>query len=391
MQEEELRAHCKWAWPQEQTTKIDVCKISSGTLENSPGGYFVDGVKAQCDDFTCVTTAGTLFLHSTSLTIINSWTTNTKIVTGGLCTPLYCINPSTMTLYKVAQNLPALPDWPTGYISVTGEHIYIKALYPNTTSSRGKRDTAEDIEKIMYLEEETIRLGHKTSMLCNLIKQLKTLFWMSSGAGPSTLARELLNTTLITAETRGSHLLVWRCKRVAEWSPANTSLCHYHPKVTYKINKTSIASEGYLNPHTNEIEKRSQLGPCKTHYIVHQNNLTMLRNGSMSVVEDHHLVMKISSAGSMGAYTPPSWEGTMTQVVEHEAPPLTYDDLGDYNPAEETLGSLIGHIHVRDKTTLTIITILILMSLLIIYPIWKLKQEVILIKKHQEFIARRMR
>ena len=97
-----------------------------------------------------------------------------------LYAPQYCIRPSTMTLYKMLREIPKIQGWEHGYVRIAGELIYIKKK-----ESRVKRDTSEDIEKIMYLEEEALRLSHQTKMLCHIIKQLSTLFWLASGPEPT--------------------------------------------------------------------------------------------------------------------------------------------------------------------------------------------------------------
>lgn len=169
---------CQWKWPQETTTIHNVCKISTGTLENSASGYCVNRLKATCDDYTCKTDVGSIFIHTTSIATLDMKAASSKIETDALCTSDYCIVPSSMSLYKAERILPGIEGWYSGFVSTTGEVIYLKNNPKGGSSqqSRSRIDTPEDIKKIMYLEEESLRLGHKTDMLCHIIQQLKTLF-----------------------------------------------------------------------------------------------------------------------------------------------------------------------------------------------------------------------
>lgn len=145
-------------------------------------------------------------MHTTSLDALNTKEALTETIEDALCTPLYCIAPSKMTLYKAKKPLTCPPGWETSFLSTTGEIIHLKKR-----TNRNKRDTSEDIEKITYLEEETARLTHRTDMLYHIIQQLRTLFWMASGVEPAVLGRRALNRQNIVAESRDSALLVWGC------------------------------------------------------------------------------------------------------------------------------------------------------------------------------------
>ncbi|CAG5030429.1 unnamed protein product [Parnassius apollo] len=47
---QDLLKLCEWAGPTSVSVNKKVCKISSGTMENSPGGFFVEGARASCLD-----------------------------------------------------------------------------------------------------------------------------------------------------------------------------------------------------------------------------------------------------------------------------------------------------------------------------------------------------
>ncbi|CAG5030414.1 unnamed protein product [Parnassius apollo] len=98
----------------------------------------------------------------------------------------------------------------------------------------------------MYLEEETLRLAKDTKMLCHIITQLKTLFWMSSESAPTTLARQLLSKDNVVAEADGPILMVWGCNIVNRWEFVSSPLCHLHPKISYWISDDPSANHtGY--------------------------------------------------------------------------------------------------------------------------------------------------
>ncbi|CAG5057119.1 unnamed protein product [Parnassius apollo] len=194
---QDLLSLCEWAWPSSVTTSKKVCRRSMGMMENSPGGYFIEGAKASCKDYTCWTDSGVLFVHTSALHQLEERSQTSKLITDALCTSSYCIDPSSMTLYKVQETAIPGEGWDSGFISITGEMVRLRWIPPKTNPKprRTQRDTSEDIQKIMYLEEETLRLSRDTRILCHIISQIKTLFWMSSSSAPTTLASYWTRTT----------------------------------------------------------------------------------------------------------------------------------------------------------------------------------------------------
>lgn len=170
--------------------------------------------------------------------------------------------------------------------------------------ARKRRDTTEDIAKIMYLEEESMRLDHQTKMLCHIIKQLRTLFWLTSGPKPTIMARNLLGRNKIVAEMRENLLLVWGCNTVDTWHPILSSLCYEHMPVLYRITEVPDAERtGYLDITTQEIMRSSSVAPCRTHYL-----------GDINGTFPH---LRQSPSSGNTSFNPPSWERETTEAANH--------------------------------------------------------------------------
>lgn len=381
----ELLANCVWAWPKETTTTTKVCRVDVGTLENSPSGYYIDGVRAQCLEYTCTTDHGAIFVHTTSLGSLDAQTAQTEIVGDALCTPLYCIRPSTMVLYKKARDSPLLEGWEQSWISTTEETIHMKRRQSDP-GRRKKRDSDTDIKKIMYLEEESLRFSHQTKMLCHIIKQLRTLFWLASGQEPTVLARDVLNRPNIVAEVKESLLLVWGCNTVTKWEPRPTKVCYEHLPITYYLEeKPGVEMSGYLETTTQEILRASSHAPCRTYYLGDSDsNLIRVYNGSKTRMNMTFPHIRLSPSSGNTTFNPPSWERETTEASNHKVIPITQTDMGTYNPEEETLGSMIHHLHNRDLMPMIIAGVTILMWMFVLAPIWKLKREVNEIRSRQD-------
>lgn len=89
-EEKDLIYTCTWAWPKEVATSQKACKITSGYLENSAGGYYVDGIKADCKEYTCYTDSGSTFLHTTSISTLDLDSAEVIIKDNAICTSTYC-------------------------------------------------------------------------------------------------------------------------------------------------------------------------------------------------------------------------------------------------------------------------------------------------------------
>ncbi|CAG5030423.1 unnamed protein product [Parnassius apollo] len=160
-----------------------------------------------------------------------------------------------MTLYKVSGLVAPIAGWDPGFTSVTGETMLFKWKKSTThLYRRHTRDTAEDIQKIMYLEEETLRLAKDTKMLCHIITQLKTLFWMSSESAPTTLARQLLSKDNVVAEADGPILMVWGCN-----IETGGSLCppHYTTSTRRSVNGYQMTPQQITLDTRSQLQKRS--------------------------------------------------------------------------------------------------------------------------------------
>lgn len=183
----------------------------------------------------------------------------------------------------------------SGFTSTTGETIYIRGKDKGPSTNRVRRDTEEDIKKIMYLEEEAMRVGHMTDMLCHITQQLRTLFWMSSGTEPTILARKALQKSNIVAEARDRVLLVWGCNTVDRWDPVPTSVCYDWPTVSYWTKESPLENRtGHLDPHTHEIHARSTRSPCKTIYLERNGSLASLTNGSLTILNGSYPYLRLS-------------------------------------------------------------------------------------------------
>ncbi|CAG4957214.1 unnamed protein product [Parnassius apollo] len=143
-----------------------VCQVSTGSLENSPGGYYVDGVKAECANYVCQTDTGLIFIHSSPLEQLEDRDQSYHIADHALCTNKFCIDPSSMFLYKAKQTVKSPAGWDATFVCTTGETLTIQVLrQAESRSGLVKRDTSTAVRKIMYLEEETARLSLETKTL----------------------------------------------------------------------------------------------------------------------------------------------------------------------------------------------------------------------------------
>lgn len=206
---------------------------------------------------------------------------------------------------------------------------------------------------------------------------MRTLFWMSSGAEPTILARRALKRSNIVAEVRGSVLLIWGCNTVDKWEPITSKFCHEYPLVSYwtQEDPTSVKT-GHLDPHTQEIIALSPLSSCKTHFLYMSNTLVSVYNGSVHVLNGTHPLLRITASSDSPSCSPPSWERETTAASNHRTPALTYDDLGGYKPEDETLGSMIHHLHNKDWAFILIGISVTGIWCLILAPILRLRQHV---------------
>ncbi|CAG5057117.1 unnamed protein product [Parnassius apollo] len=225
----------------------------------------------------------------------------------------------------------------------------------------------------MYLEEETLRLSRDTRMLCHIISQIKTLFWMSSSSAPTTLARQLLDKDNLVADADGPVLMVWGCNMVDKWEFIPSPLCHQHPKVRFWISEdTSRNHTGYYDPATEEILSQSPVVPCRPRYVGYRGGVASVQNGSVTMLNTSLPHLSISPLRSNYTFNPPSWERDTTAASNHAPLPVTYEDVGGY---VESLGYMIHHIHKKDITYLIIIVTISGVWILFLSPLYRMRRD----------------
>lgn len=85
-----------------------------------------------------------------------------------------------MSLYKIDKYIQSLKSWDRGFISTTGEVIHYRLKEGNYTTVRRRRDTPQDIAKILYLEAEALRLRqnkHDLSYNSAIENSFLDVFW----------------------------------------------------------------------------------------------------------------------------------------------------------------------------------------------------------------------
>lgn len=208
---------------------------------------------------------------------------------------------------------------------------------------------------------------------------------MSTGAEPTILARKALQRNNIVAEAREAVLLVWGCNEADRWTPEPSSSCHEHPQVRYWVSKSDpVGTLGHLDPHTQEIIKSSSLAPCRTHYLKKGDNLISVTNGSVTILNGTYPFLRLSPMSGDTLYNPPSWVRDTTEASNHKTQQLTYNDIGNYNPEEETLGSMIHHLHSRDSFYIFMLASVLLLWIFILAPIIKLRKDIRTLSSRQD-------